>query len=101
MVDRVQDWRVKLMQAHPRLFGIPFGRPDARAWLLARVTDRPVLYIAGNHEFYGCDIDRTVEKLGGAERTAVACQWQGGSVRRLRRIVDAILRERDVRAMRN
>ena len=25
MVDSVQDWRVKLMQAHPRLF----GRPDA------------------------------------------------------------------------
>jgi predicted phosphodiesterase len=32
------------------------------AWLLERVTDRPVIYIAGNHEFYGCDIDRTVEK---------------------------------------
>ncbi len=31
------------------------------AWLLQRV-DRPVLYVAGNHEFYGCDIDRTVEK---------------------------------------
>jgi hypothetical protein len=29
MVDRVQDWRVNLMQAHPRLFGIPSGRPDA------------------------------------------------------------------------
>ncbi|WP_338053894.1 metallophosphoesterase [Tardiphaga robiniae] len=32
------------------------------AWLLKRVSDRPVLYIPGNHEFYGCDIDRTVEK---------------------------------------
>jgi predicted phosphodiesterase len=32
------------------------------AWLLARVTDKPIIYIAGNHEFYGCDIDRTVEK---------------------------------------
>ena len=32
------------------------------AWLLARVTDRPVIYVGGNHEFYGCDIDRTVEK---------------------------------------
>lgn len=31
-------------------------------WLLERVPDRPVLYIPGNHEFYGCDIDRTVEK---------------------------------------
>jgi predicted phosphodiesterase len=32
------------------------------AWLRERVTNRPVLYVAGNHEFYGCDIDRTVEK---------------------------------------
>jgi predicted phosphodiesterase len=31
-------------------------------WLLARVTDRPIIYVPGNHEFYGCDIDRTVEK---------------------------------------
>jgi len=32
------------------------------AWLLARVPDSPVIYSAGNHEFYGTDIDRTVEK---------------------------------------
>jgi predicted phosphodiesterase len=32
------------------------------AWILERVTDRPVLYVAGNHESYGADIDRTVEK---------------------------------------
>ena len=32
------------------------------AWLLARVPDRPVIYVAGNHEAYGQDIDRTVEK---------------------------------------
>lgn len=31
-------------------------------WLLERVPDRPVIYIAGNHESYGCDIDRTLEK---------------------------------------
>lgn len=31
-------------------------------WLLERVTDRPVIYVPGNHEFYGADIDRTVEK---------------------------------------
>ena len=36
MVDSVQDWRVKLMQAHPRLFGIPFGRPDAAQGYPAR-----------------------------------------------------------------
>lgn len=32
------------------------------AWLRKRVTDRPVVYVPGNHEFYGCDIDRTVAK---------------------------------------
>jgi predicted phosphodiesterase len=32
------------------------------AWLRERVTDRPIVFVPGNHEFYGCDIDRTVEK---------------------------------------
>jgi predicted phosphodiesterase len=32
------------------------------AWLRERVADKPVIYVPGNHEFYGCDIDRTVEK---------------------------------------
>ena len=31
-------------------------------WLRERVTDRPVIYIPGNHEAYGRDVDRTVEK---------------------------------------
>lgn len=31
-------------------------------WLMERVPDRPVIYVAGNHEAYGTDIDRTVEK---------------------------------------
>jgi predicted phosphodiesterase len=31
------------------------------AWLLER-TDRHVIYVPGNHESYGCDIDRTVDK---------------------------------------
>jgi predicted phosphodiesterase len=31
------------------------------AWLLDRVADH-VVFVCGNHEFYGCDIDRTVEK---------------------------------------
>lgn len=42
-----------------------------------------------------------VPPLDGVEREAVAKHWPGGSVRRLRRIVEAILRERDVRASRN
>jgi Icc-related predicted phosphoesterase len=32
------------------------------AFLLERVTDKQVIVVAGNHEFYGCDIDRTVDK---------------------------------------
>jgi predicted phosphodiesterase len=36
------------------------------AWLKARVADRPVVYVAGNHEFYGTDIDRTIEKARAA-----------------------------------
>lgn len=35
-------------------------------WLLQRVRDRPVIYVAGNHEFYGTDIDRTIEKARAA-----------------------------------
>jgi Icc-related predicted phosphoesterase len=35
-------------------------------WLLERVTDRPVIYVPGNHEFYGADIDVTVEKARAA-----------------------------------
>jgi ATP-dependent Lon protease len=47
-------------------------------------------------------IDRNwVPPLDGFEHAAVARHWCGGSVRRLRRIVEAILRERDVRATRN
>jgi predicted phosphodiesterase len=36
------------------------------AWLKARVADRKVVYVGGNHEFYGTDIDRTVEKARAA-----------------------------------
>lgn len=32
------------------------------AWLLERVPDRPIIYVQGNHESYGTDIDRTLEK---------------------------------------
>jgi ATP-dependent Lon protease len=39
--------------------------------------------------------------LDGVEYAAVTMNWRGGSVRRLRRIIEAILRDRDVRATRN
>jgi ATP-dependent Lon protease len=44
---------------------------------------------------------RWVLPLDGTEHAAVAQCWHGGSVRRLRRIVDAILRNRDLNATRN
>jgi predicted phosphodiesterase len=31
-------------------------------WLVERVPDRPIVYIAGNHEAYRADIDRTLQK---------------------------------------
>jgi predicted phosphodiesterase len=31
-------------------------------WLVERVTDREIIYIGGNHEAYGTDIDRTLAK---------------------------------------
>ena len=31
-------------------------------WLLERVQDKKIVYVAGNHEGYGGDVDRTIEK---------------------------------------
>ncbi|QAU44345.1 AAA family ATPase [Bradyrhizobium guangzhouense] len=45
--------------------------------------------------------ERWIRPLNETEHTAVARLWQGGSVRRLRRIVEVILRERDLSATRN
>jgi ATP-dependent Lon protease len=44
---------------------------------------------------------RWVEPLAGVERDAVAAHWRGGSVRRLRRVVEIVLRARDKAAARN
>jgi len=42
-----------------------------------------------------------VPPLDGIERAAVARHWRGGSLRRLRRIVEAVLRTRDISASSN
>lgn len=44
---------------------IPHAERGVR-WLCERVADRPVIYVAGNHEFYGTDVDRTIEKARAA-----------------------------------
>jgi predicted phosphodiesterase len=36
------------------------------AWLRERITDRPVIYVGGNHEYYGTDWKITVEKARAA-----------------------------------
>lgn len=38
------------------------GAEDGVAWLRDRVSDKPVVYVMGNHEFYHRDIDRTLDK---------------------------------------
>jgi Icc-related predicted phosphoesterase len=40
---------------------IPRGERAVR-WLLERVSDKPVLFVMGNHESYGEDVDRTLDK---------------------------------------
>jgi len=60
-------------------------------WLRARVTDRRVFYVAGNHESYGTEIAREVNVLN-QDKAA----WHGQRpilARRPRRLVDAILRD--------
>jgi ATP-dependent Lon protease len=44
---------------------------------------------------------RWIEPLNQTERNLVAACWSGGSVRRLRRVVDAVLRAREKTAVRN
>lgn len=74
---------------------VTFPKPaagDLDALLPAVIAD-----LAGEQ---GLD-SRWVEPLTGLERDAVATHWQGGSVRRLRRVVEAVLRAREKSAVRN
>lgn len=51
------------------------------AWLRERVPDRPVIYVPGNHEGYGCDIDRTVEKAKEAAEGSKVFVLQNQAIR--------------------
>ncbi|WP_316206807.1 MULTISPECIES: metallophosphoesterase [unclassified Bradyrhizobium] len=63
-----RGWDLPVGHAQPQfdvlvVAGDLVTRMERGVELLRRcVIDRPVVYVAGNHEFYGCDIDRTVEK---------------------------------------
>jgi ATPase family protein associated with various cellular activities (AAA) len=76
-----------------RVVTFPKPRPDDLDLLLPAV-------IADLIRERGLD-QSWVPPLDGEERALVARYWRGGSVRRLRRIVETLLRERDVRATRN
>jgi 3',5'-cyclic AMP phosphodiesterase CpdA len=45
-------------------------------WLLERVADRPVIYIAGNHEFFGTDLDRTVDKPASPQQGQISTSYR-------------------------
>ena len=51
------------------------------AWLRERVPDRPVIYVPGNHESYGCDVDRTVEKAKEAAEGSKVFVLQNDAIR--------------------
>ena len=51
------------------------------AWLRERVPDRPVIYVPGNHEGYGCDVDRTVEKAKQAAEGSKVLVLQNEAIR--------------------
>lgn len=71
-LELTRGWDLPTASARPR-FDVLIVAGDliprmARGvtWLRKRVTDRPVVYIAGNHEPYGQDIDIDVEKARAA-----------------------------------
>jgi predicted phosphodiesterase len=49
--------------------------------LRERVPDRPVIYVPGNHESYGCDVDRTVEKAKRAAEGSKVFVLQNEAIR--------------------
>ena len=74
---------------------ITFPKPtagDLDALLPAVIAD-----LAREH---GLD-PRWIASLDSEERGVLATHWRGGSVRRLRRLIEVVLRERELRAVRN
>ncbi|MGN6310703.1 MAG: metallophosphoesterase, partial [Xanthobacteraceae bacterium] len=57
--------RGSILDADPPAYGVNIAGRMTR-WLLERVADRRVIYVMGNHESYGTDIDRTLEKAKAA-----------------------------------
>jgi predicted phosphodiesterase len=51
------------------------------AWLRERVPNHPIIYVPGNHEGYGCDVDRTVEKAKRAAEGSKVFVLQNETIR--------------------
>jgi predicted phosphodiesterase len=67
-IETTRGWDLPVVSARPS-FDVMIVAGDliprmerGVKWLLERIQDRPVIYVAGNHEGYGTDIDRTIEK---------------------------------------
>jgi len=67
-LELTRGWDLPFGNARPRFDALIVGgdliprMERGVKWLAQRFLDRPVIYVQGNHESYGCDIDRTVEK---------------------------------------
>jgi ATP-dependent Lon protease len=72
-----------------------FPKPSARD--LERILPGVVADLARERNL---DV-RWITPLSGSEQRIVAASWQGGSVRLLRRLVEALLRHREAKAPRN
>jgi predicted phosphodiesterase len=98
-VDLTRGWDLPAADARPRfdvlaVAGDLIPRMERGvAWLRERVPDRPVIYVPGNHEGYGCDVDRTVEKAKRAAEGSKVVVLQNEAIHpRVRRDL-ALLRE--------
>ncbi len=86
-VELTRGWDLPAAGARPR-FDVLIVAGDlitrmerGVAWLRERVPDYPVIYVPGNHEGYGCDVDRTVEKAKQAAEGSKVCVLQNDTVR--------------------
>jgi ATP-dependent Lon protease len=76
-----------------RIINFPKPGPEHMNALLA-----PVITDLASERGLG---NQWIEPLNGFERDAIAAHWRGGSVRRLRRAVEIVLRAREKTAVRN
>ena len=86
-VELTRGWDLPAADARPRfdvlvVAGDLITRMERGvAWLRERVPDFPIVYVPGNHESYGCDVDRTVEKARQAAEGSKVFVLQNEAIR--------------------